>query len=123
MIPSSMQATRKAPGPGCAHYLQAGAPTGRMAAHPTEKQAKKTLFAVDDWYLIVCKRLKGQPHGVPSTERPRLRRHYGYGVGIKPTSNHSQDYLSPWGQTTLGTCLCRHYHEQISTQVKKKGSR
>ena len=41
MIPSAMKASGTALGPGRAHGRRAGAPTGRMTALPTKKQAEK----------------------------------------------------------------------------------
>ena len=66
-IPPAMQATGKASGPGPAHYRRVGAPTGRMTARPKSKQ-RKMVCAIEGWCLIVCKRLKGQPHGVQDAE-------------------------------------------------------
>ena len=63
MIPSAMKASGTALGPGRAHGRRAGAPTGRMTALPTKKQAeKKFFFAVDDRCLIICQIAEGLPH-------------------------------------------------------------
>ena len=70
--PSAKQATGEASGPGRDHYWRAGAPTGRMTAHPSKEQAKK-VFAVDGRCLVIRERLESQPHGVQSTKRPRHR--------------------------------------------------
>ena len=53
-----------------------GAPTERMTARPTTKQARKNKIVVNDRCLIICESLKGQPHGIQGAEKPRLRSHY-----------------------------------------------
>ena len=53
MIPSAMKATGEASGPGRDHCWRAGAPTGRIIAHPSEKQVKQIFFAVDGRCFIV----------------------------------------------------------------------
>ena len=39
---------------------------------PDEEADIYLFFAVYGWCLVICKGLKGQPHGIQSTERPRL---------------------------------------------------
>ena len=53
-MPSAMKAFETALGPGRAHDRRAGAPTGRMTAHPTKKEAKKKkIVAVDGRSFII----------------------------------------------------------------------
>ena len=114
-IRSAMQATGKASGPDHAHQRRVGTPTGRMTARPTTKQAMK-------------ERLKSQPHGVQDAERPRLRGHYRR-VQTRPQTrvllvhcrpNHLQTNISPWGQTTLGSCHCRYTDANLSKKIAKE---
>ena len=48
-----MKASETALGPDRAHDQRAGAPTGRMTALPTKKEAKKKKFAVDGRSFII----------------------------------------------------------------------
>ena len=48
-----MKAYETALGRGRAHNRRAGAPTGRMTALPTRKQAKKKKIAVDGGGFII----------------------------------------------------------------------
>ena len=55
--PSAIKASETALGPGRAHDRRAGAPTGRMTAHPTKKRQRKKKFAVDGRsFLPSCRR-------------------------------------------------------------------
>ena len=65
--PSAMQATGKASGPGQAHNQEVGAPTGRMTARPTTKQARKNVFAVDGRCRIISENLESRPHCIQGT--------------------------------------------------------
>ena len=48
-----MKASETALGPGRAHDRRTGAPTGRMTALPTKKQAREKKIAVDGSSLII----------------------------------------------------------------------
>ena len=75
-----MKASETALGPGRAHDRRTGAPTGRVTALPTKKQAKKKKFAVDGGSLLLDKSLNA--FHISSKEA------YGFGpVAIEPGYN------------------------------------
>ena len=57
-----MKASVTALGPGRGHSRRAGAPTGRMTALPTKKQAEKKKIAVDGRCLIIYLIAEDLPH-------------------------------------------------------------
>ena len=105
-------------------------PDGADGRTPDDEEGKeKTYFAVNGRCLIFHKSLESQPHGVQRAERPRLRspypraqhRHQTRVLFVHCHPNHFHNFISPWGQNTLGVCRCRYYDAKLSTKIAKWG--
>ena len=112
-----MKASETALGPGRAHDRRAGAPTGRMTAHPTKKEAKEKKLSPLMAGVLLCDKSLNAVH-ISSKEA------YGFGpVAIEPGYNvgindgncsftailtTSKTTSTPRSQSALAPRHCRH---------------